>query len=221
MNILLTAATQGELNLLQQELNVVNNKAIINNNSVQLAVTGVGIAITAYRLTKLLIQNNFDLVLNTGIAGSCTPSIPIGKTVVIESEIFADWGVYTPDGFRTVFEENIVKNILPFTNGVLQCKHISPYINLREYKHVNGVTVNTVNGERKRMEALKNKFNPDVESMEGAAFFYVCMMENIPFIEIRSISNMVEDRDKNKWDIPLAIHNLSKAVKVSYLVYIN
>jgi futalosine hydrolase len=213
MNILLTAATQNELVQLQQELNVVNNNVIINNNNVQLAVTGVGITITAYRLTRLLLQNNFNLVLNMGIAGSFLQNVGIGNIVVVEEEIFGDWGVHTPNGYRTVFEENIVKNALPFINGDLKCNYISTHPELNKYKKVKSVTVNAASGERTQIEVLHNKFNPDIESMEGAAFFYVCMVENVPFIEIRSISNMVEERNKTKWNIPLAIDNLTKAVK--------
>jgi futalosine hydrolase len=45
--------------------------------------------------------------------------------------------------------------------------------------------------------------------MEGAAFFYVCSKENIPFLALRAVSNRVEPRDKAKWNIPLALKNLS------------
>jgi futalosine hydrolase len=84
---------------------------------------------------------------------------------------------------------------------------------------VNGVTNNTVSGEEELIKRMMNKFSPDIETMEGAAFFYVCLMENVPFAEIRSISNMVAPRDKSKWNIPLAIKNLSDKVN-SYLANI-
>jgi futalosine hydrolase len=45
--------------------------------------------------------------------------------------------------------------------------------------------------------------------MEGAAFFYICASEKIPFVALRGISNMVERRNKNKWNIPLALDNLA------------
>jgi futalosine hydrolase len=77
---------------------------------------------------------------------------------------------------------------------------------------VKGVTNNTVSGEKQLIKWRKEKFSPDIETMEGAAFFYVCLHENVPFVEIRSISNMVEPRDKSKWNIPLAIKNLSDKV---------
>ena len=49
--------------------------------------------------------------------------------------------------------------------------------------------------------------------MEGAAFFYVCLVKNIKFIQIRSVSNFVEERNKKAWKIPLAIENLNKELK--------
>jgi futalosine hydrolase len=54
----------------------------------------------------------------------------------------------------------------------------------------------------------KMQFNPQIESMEGAAVFYVCLKTNINCIQIRTISNNVERRNKNNWNIPLALKNL-------------
>ena len=211
MKILITAATEMELMPFKFQLNCINNSAVINSHSVSFAVTGVGITATAYNLTKILVKSDYDLVLNVGIAGTFSENLPIGTVAVVEREMFADWGVYSPNGFTTVFEENIVKRALPFdSNGELYCRHISPYYFLRNYKKVRGVTVNAVSGEISKITAIQHKFNPEIESMEGAAFFYVCLLENILFIEIRSISNRVENRNTEEWDIPLAIANLIK-----------
>jgi futalosine hydrolase len=35
--------------------------------------------------------------------------------------------------------------------------------------------------------------------MEGAALHYTCLMEKIPFMQLRSISNYIAERDKSKW----------------------
>ncbi|MDR1055369.1 MAG: futalosine hydrolase [Prevotellaceae bacterium] len=214
MKILITAATKSELSALKQQLNCVGNSAIVNHNSIYLAVTDVGITATAYNLTKQLQTNTYDLVLNTGIAGSFSEQINVGETVVVEREVFADWGIDMPEGFLTVFDENIVpRGILPFNSvGELYCRHIAPYPFLRRFRIVKGATVNAGSSEALRIGKLKAKFAPDIESMEGAAFFYVCLMENIPFIEMRCISNIVEKRDKSQWNIPLAINNLSDSV---------
>jgi futalosine hydrolase len=58
----------------------------------------------------------------------------------------------------------------------------------------------------------RNVFDPAIESMEGAALHYVCLMENIPFLQIRSISNYIGERNKKKWDMMDSIVNLNKAL---------
>jgi futalosine hydrolase len=75
-----------------------------------------------------------------------------------------------------------------------------------------GVTVNTVSGRTASIQRLEQQYGPDVESMEGAAFHYACLTEQVPFLQLRTISNYVEVRDKSKWNIPLAVQNLNNTL---------
>jgi futalosine hydrolase len=77
-------------------------------------------------------------------------------------------------------------------------------------KPVRAITVNTATGSETTRGMLLKKFNPDIETMEGATFFYICSREDIPFLALRAISNKVELRNKNNWNIDLALHNLSE-----------
>jgi futalosine hydrolase len=77
---------------------------------------------------------------------------------------------------------------------------------------VKAITVNTLTGNQDSIEKLKNKFNPEIITTEGAAFFYVCLLEDIPFLQIRAISNFVEIRKIENWNIPLAIKNLNDSI---------
>jgi futalosine hydrolase len=203
VKILVTAASRQEL----QFIDAVEN--------VTVALTGVGITSTAYNLAKLL-QTKYDLVINIGIAGSFSEKLNLGDVVTVYSETFGDFGVALPyGGFSTCFEENIVPaDMFPFTCGTLiseKAAEISRYMSIPLAK---GLTNNTVSGEKTVINRMRNKFSPDIETMEGAAFFYVCLCENVPFVEIRSISNMVEPRDKSNWNIPLAIENLSAKINL-------
>ena len=80
---------------------------------------------------------------------------------------------------------------------------------LEKLKKVRGATVNKVLGDENSISKFKNNFNVDIESMEGAAFMLACEEENVNYIQIRSISNYVERRNKENWDIPLALSNLT------------
>ena len=73
--------------------------------------------------------------------------------------------------------------------------------------------MNTVHGNMASIEKVIKKYKPEIESMEGAAFFYVCEKENIPSIQLRAISNYVERRNKDNWNIPLALQNLKLALE--------
>ena len=69
--------------------------------------------------------------------------------------------------------------------------------------------MNTVHGNDVSIEKVKQLYHPGVESMEGAAFFAACSGTKGNSVQIRAISNYVEKRDKEKWQMPLAIKNLN------------
>ncbi|MDR3286831.1 MAG: futalosine hydrolase [Prevotellaceae bacterium] len=206
MNILITSATTLELQHIREKLKSVQN------HNIDFCTTGIGCTFTTYALTKKLCNTNFDLILNVGIAGSFVNSIAIGTTVVVENEIFGNLGITYPHKFSTLFDEKLInENSEPFSNGRLFC----PYLKIFNFKNIQpvcGVTVDAASGERNQIEKIKTMFNADIETMEGAAFFYVCLSEKIPFLEIRAISNYIEPRDKSKWNIALALNNLAISV---------
>jgi futalosine hydrolase len=77
---------------------------------------------------------------------------------------------------------------------------------------VTGITVNTAHGNEKSIAAIYDRLHPFIESMEGAAFMFACENERIPYVQIRAVSNMVERRNKENWNMPLAIQNLNAKV---------
>ncbi|RLD76520.1 MAG: futalosine hydrolase [Bacteroidetes bacterium] len=218
MQILIVSATSFEVKNLINELHFTQidenfyNKDI-ENNSVDILITGVGIAFTSYNLTKALSRKKYDFVINAGIAGSLSEELNIGDVVQVKTEEFADLGIRSKDSFSTLFDMGFIKaDKFPFTDGKLNGIDNKTTL-LNGLKKLRGITVNTVNGNKEEIKKLKQKFNADIESMEGAAVFYICLMEKVPFAEIRSISNYVEERNKGDWDIPLAIKNLNDYCK--------
>lgn len=61
------------------------------------------------------------------------------------------------------------------------------------------VTVNCVSGSRKRGDALSLRHEALCENMEGAAIARVCQHFALPLLELRCVSNMVEQRDQQQW----------------------
>jgi futalosine hydrolase len=50
---------------------------------------------------------------------------------------------------------------------------------------------------------------PQVESMEGAAFMYACLLHGVPFAQVRGVSNRVERRNRAAWRLDEAIARLN------------
>ena len=223
--ILITSATKFEIRGIADFINIKLNKnekyytAKYNENEISILITGIGSFQTIYNLTKHLNNNKYDFILNIGICGSFNRNIKIGSVVNIIEEQFADFGIDDNGVFTNIFETNLInQNILPFKNGKLinnskfdtfrQFPNF--HNNLQKIKSVKSITLNTVSGEKNKIKQLEKKFNADIENMEGAGFFYVCLLEKIPFAEIRAISNYIEPRNKDNWDIKLAINKLTK-----------
>jgi len=215
LKILLISATRIEIEPLLQRM-VVNESSLnmikcqYKDFFVDVLISGVGIISTVYYLTKF-VNEDYDLVINSGICGSFSKSLKIGQVLNVVTEQFSDIGVEDSNNFLTVFEAGLIDyNKNPFVNGVLvnNFKHSQ----LIELEKTDAITVNIVHGNDENISKVKQKFNPDIETMEGAAVFFVCLLEKLPFIEIRSVSNYVEQRNKDNWNIPLAVDNLNKVL---------
>jgi futalosine hydrolase len=187
----------------------------IGDIDIYLLVSGIGAVATAWSL-KTWLSLNFkpDLVINAGLAGSFKDDIRIGDVVMPVSDCFADAGIEDGDNFLTLSEAALADpDEFPYIDGILHAE--SKYCALMSsiLKPVKAITVNTVTGSEATRRKLVNKFNPDIETMEGATFFYICTRENLPFLALRAISNRVEHRDKSKWDVPSAMNSLSGKIK--------
>ena len=194
MQILIVSATSFEIKLLQDTF----------PKKINFLITGIGIPQSIFKLTNELSRKNYDLVINLGIAGSFNKEFELGKVVLIKENYFADIGFETDKGFIPINDSKIAPNqINRFVNK-------TSFSFLENIQAVKEITVNNTSGNLKTISLRKELFTAETESMEGAAIFYVCSEKQIDFVEIRSISNYIEERNTANWDIPLAISNLNK-----------
>jgi futalosine hydrolase len=216
MRILIVAATWMEVNLLTDELVLVGEKNHFFKNykfqelAFDILITGIGVVFSTFHLTNALKENQYDIVLNVGISGSLTKELEIGEVVNVISEEFGDLGIENKNEFLTLFEAGFLDfNEFPFDMGILKPEFVDVRM---ELKRVRGITTNKSHGKNSSITGLNEKFAAQVESMEGAAIFYVCNWIGIPCCQIRAISNYVEPRDSAHWDIPLALDNLKQTI---------
>jgi futalosine hydrolase len=214
MTILIVAATPLEISPLITHLTKVNNGSELltrytyNQHTISVCITGVGMINTTYVLTRLLAHTTFDIVINTGIAGSFnTERFPIGTVVNVITDVFAEMGAENDTAFLPMSTLGFMNSeeIIVTTNCTLHNAYI------QALPRVSGITVNTVHGSAKSIANVTQLYAPDVETMEGAAVLYVCNAYKIPAVQLRAISNKVEVRNAANWNIPLAIANLTTA----------
>jgi futalosine hydrolase len=193
MLILIVAATVFEVEPLANNL----------GHKLEILITGAGMVPTAFALGRQFSLHKYDLVINLGIAGSFDKSIAPGSVVEITEDVFSETGAEDDLEFIPIstlgFGENTFKPTTTLNNV---CNTLS----LTQAK---AITVNTVHGNEESIKKVQSRLNPQIESMEGAAFFYACRQFNVPCLQIRAVSNYVEKRNRDNWDIQLAIKNLN------------
>jgi futalosine hydrolase len=220
MKILIVSATERDINLVLQGARNIKKKELWLNsfsfeaNDIDFLVTGVGLVSTIYRLVMATQIEKYDLIINIGTAGSFKDTIQIGEVVNVFTEQFGDAGVEDNEKFLTFFEMGLANNSSkPFSNGrLLNNSDILKYKTISNLNKVNGLTVNRVSGSNETITERMVKFNPDIETSEGAAVFYISLLHDIQFIELRAISNKIEPRNTKNWNIPLALTNLNKTL---------
>jgi futalosine hydrolase len=209
MRVLLVAATEQEINPLRKEA----EKKMFKKLDCEFLITGPGAMATTYHLTKRIPIVQCDLAINIGLAGSFRDEIKLGEVVAVITDEFADLGAEDHENFLSVFELGLMEaDRYPFWNGKLKCSNVEKFTALNSLKKVKAITVNTAHGNDLSIQRTRNKFHPDIETMEGAAFHYVCEMEKLPAVQLRAKSNRVERRNREAWDIKLAMANLTSTV---------
>jgi futalosine hydrolase len=206
MQLLICASTVFEI---QPTIDFIKEE---NSKDTKVLITGVGMMATTYSLTKTIFTDRPGFIIQAGVGGSLDENLPLTKIVLIENENIGDQGVLENESFKTLFDLNLLsKNSFPWKNEKLAN-------NIQTLKStgltiVDGVTVNEISTNKERIAYYKNQLNASVESMEGAALHYVALQENIPFLQIRSLSNFAGERDKSKWVMSTAIANLNLELK--------
>ncbi len=215
IKLLVVAATRAEAGFLPDSVKKAKTGILFplpgdGNLQLDLLITGPGITATTYHVTRALGGKKYDLALNIGLCGSFDPGITPVHVVNIVADQFGDFGA--EDGTETldIFEMGLLKkNDFPFKNGKLFADYGVKLNTLKALPEIEAITVQRVHGSAAGCKKAFEKYGPVMESMEGAAFFYVCRMEKVPCLQIRAVSNKVERRNRKSWKVDEALKALS------------
>lgn len=229
--VFVTAATAQELSLLVRTIGATQKEQVpfqelyqgcIGKRKVILAVTGIGKVNAASAVTALLQHGSPELLINTGCAGAYAGSgLTVGDLAAATSETHADEGVFTPVGWQSLELIGIplvIRNGKDYFNEFpLSMQATGKAVNLAAalglvMKRGKFLTVSNCSGTVSRGVELAERFGGICENMEGAAVAQVAMRFGIDCLEIRGISNMVEDRDFSRWNIPQAVESAQRFI---------
>jgi futalosine hydrolase len=208
--LLVAVATEQEIEPLQQ--------SCANQPGLKLMVTGAGPVVAAANLGSYLAAHGAMVngVLNVGVAGAYIDSgVELLDICLARQEVVGDFGICMQDRIldfdpgiippnRTIALENVLSAKIA---GILRNNSIS-------YKVANFVSVSCCSGTRKRGDFLRKKFAAGCENMEGAGVAMVCNNFNIPCVELRCVSNTVEDRNMDTWLLDEAIGKISRVTEI-------
>lgn len=227
--VIVTAATRLELSQLTESLGAAPlsglghlqaQRAEVAGREIVLALTGIGKVNAACAATLLLERYTPELLINTGCGGAFTGcGLGVGDLAFAASETFADEGVQTPQGWRGLDligipicrgEGEPIFNTVPLPAGLAEAgaafaaehrfpAQLGPFL-----------TVSSCSGTDCQAEELLSRFPGICENMEGAAVAQVATIYGVPLMEVRGISNMVEERDLSRWDLKRAVAEVQR-----------
>lgn len=216
MRVIITAATNMEWMPSFQKINpqfVSNNKKF----SVGFHESGIGMLAASVSLMKMFVQETPSLIIQVGIAGTFDKKIPLGKVFAVKDDFAADIGVKENKQWKDLFDLKFDQpNDAPYEKKSLPNPWLSQY-NLLKLPTKKAATVNRISTDKFSIDTIQGRYKASLESMEGAALHYIGRDLNIPFIQIRAVSNYVGERNKAKWKMQEAIYNLNETL----LQYLN
>lgn len=173
MKIIIISATEFEVAIAKQKIKSKKRADIF------FQVTGVGMLATAVNLSKIIYEQKPDFIIQAGIAGCFDTSILLGKTVLVEEEFLGDLGVEENGKWKDVFDLGLIKsNSKPFKKKGINNPQIQQYNHLN-LPTVKAVTVNQISTDENHIKQLIKKYNPTIETMEGAALHYFCNTQHL------------------------------------------
>jgi adenosylhomocysteine nucleosidase len=192
-------------------------KGRIKNRAVVLVQSGVGKVNAAMTCTLLLENFKPASVIFTGVAGGIDPAIHIGDIVIADSVVqhdfgtwnndntFVHWGAQNPiDGVRNpVFftSDSVLRNLAQRQGEALTLEPIVLHQQTRTPVIRHGVIATGdqfISSSQKKAELNKTLHAQAVE-MEGGAVAQVCYEHRVPFLIIRSISDLAEEEARESF----------------------
>lgn len=197
----------------------------LNNHSCVCVKSGIGKTNAAITAEILVTKYNVDAIIFTGVAGGINPEIQIGDIVISKRVIHHDYGKITPDGFipfDTVgyIADSFLIEVSKKAAGNVQFEVVPEKIR-KKSGHlpciISGIIVtgDQFIADEKKRKWIEKTFNADCVEMEGAAVAQVCSIHKVPFVILRSMSDIANEKAEIDFEqfVSYAAKNSSLIIK--------
>lgn len=189
-----------------------------------LAVCGVGPVNGALSAGRLLEKHEVEGMLNLGIAGAYNEDeFPLLSTCYAWMETWPEYGVLDAQGEvdpkAIGFPQGEVRGETVWNRFKLNPVNEAATMGLTlsdSWLRASSVTVAGVTGTWERAGWLKIACNADMENMEGFSLGLAAAQAGVPFLEVRTLSNVVGSRAAEDWDLKGALKALGVAAKTLF-----
>ena len=222
-NVLVLSATAFEQGVLREQVeqrvtSAVAGKEWVSGSmagrSVLLVATGIGAVNAAHALTCALQARRPDWVLQVGVGGAYPQGgLEIGALALASEEWYGDLGVRTDEGWQgadligiPVYGEDGYNKFVLAGECLDRAQEFLPEVKVGPF-----ATVQECSGTDELGLERGARFGAVCENMEGAAAAHVCALYGVPFLELRAMSNRVEKRDREQWDLVGAVARAQEA----------
>jgi len=173
---------------------------------VELMACGIGPVEAAAETARTLALGKFAAVINAGIGGAFRGRAKIGDAVIVREEFLADLGLEGGGKLTLPDEARLVADATASAELIAKCEGLP-------FRIGRGVTVAQITATRATADRLFARYGADVESMEGFAVLRAAMLAGVPALEVRGISNYVDDRARGEWDFSAGTTALRAALE--------
>lgn len=172
------------------------------NHHIEFCETGVGLVESAYKTKIYMDKIKPDIAIQVGVGGTHKESgHKIGSVLNVEKDIIEN----------SKFTGGFIRGLDLGEPTEFSNPNKTLFSNL---KKVIGLSVSLVSGDKQIADLRNRTFKNGIETMEGAAFFRVMQDYEVPYYQLRAVSNYTYQKTIEKVDIAAACKSLSEYLKI-------
>ncbi len=202
----------------QKEMAAFTGLCSFSGDQVGRLVAGVGLMEAGITLSRFLERHHTKIssIVNFGIGGAYISDAgahlePLDLCLA-SREVLGDFGIcygervelFEQEAFPAPAIFELDKDLVHQARSILAENDFDPAVGTF-------VTVNGASARKTRGDFFAGRYQAICENMEGAALARAAELFAIPLVEVRAISNLVEDRSSEPWPVSEAAARAAQA----------